>query len=403
MASVSRLDISTLNIMIRRQFNEQYVESVMKVAVLADGDPRRITENSGTPFHMLESLGEQFREIVVPEPNIRSIHKRIERAVKKYSRDFIRLDWFHGSARLAAASILKQLDTVKPDVVIVIMNSPLCAVLCDYYPTIHVSDATFELLKDYYSSFSTMSAINKSLGNVIEKKAITKSRACLYSSEWAANSAISHYGADASSVHFIPWGCNNAPLLSRSTDRGSRGECQLLYIGMDWTRKGGDLAVRTVNALVARGIPAHLHIVGSAPFEVGTKASMTYHGVLSKADAKDGAILTSLFATSSFLLLPTRQDCTPMVFAEANSYGIPVITCDTGGISSIVKAGENGFLLPETASEADYADLIASTWSQTTSYDALRKSSYEYYLNVLNWGTWAQSAAKVIREIAEVA
>jgi glycosyltransferase involved in cell wall biosynthesis len=373
----------------------------MKVAVLADGDPRRITENSGTPFHMLDALTHQFEDIIVPEPNMRSIHKRIERAVKKHSRDFIRLDWFYGSARLAAASILKRLDTVKPDVVMVIMNSPLCAVLCDYYATIHVSDATFELLKNYYSSFSAMSAINKSLGNAIEKKAITKSKACLYSSEWAANSAISHYGAAASSVHFIPWGCNNAPLISRSTDRERRGECQLLYIGMDWTRKGGDLAVRTVNALVDKGIPAHLHIVGSAPFEVGTKTTITYHGVLSKSDTKDSAILTSLFAGSSFLLLPTRQDCTPMVFAEANSYGVPVITCDTGGISSIVKTGENGFLLPESANEADYADLIASTWSQTTSYEALRKSSYEYYLNVLNWGSWAESAAKVIREIAE--
>jgi glycosyltransferase involved in cell wall biosynthesis len=374
----------------------------MKVAVLADGDPRRITENSGTPFHMLEALRYHFPDLITPESNNRSINKRIERAVKKYSNDFIRLDWFHGSARLSSASILKELRSEKPDIVIVIMNSPLCAVLCDHFDTIHISDATFALLQDYYSSFATMNSMNKSLGNAIEKKAITKSKSCLFSSQWAADSAVDHYGAEVSSVHFIPWGCNNDLLRFENTDYGARDECKLLYIGMDWKRKGGELAVQTVNALIGKGISAHLHIVGSAPLELGKHAAITYHGVLSKSDPRDQEILNSLFLTSSFLLLPTRQDCTPMVFAEANCYGMPVISSDTGGISSIVKSGENGFLLSDAAGANDYAELIDSIWRSNAAYKALRKSSYEYYLKVLNWRTWAACAAKVIRQTAEV-
>ncbi|MGR6005332.1 glycosyltransferase [Bacillus paranthracis] len=36
-----------------------------------------------------------------------------------------------------------------------------------------------------------------------------------------------------------------------------------------------------------------------------------------------------------------------MVFAEANSMGVPVVSFDSGGISEAVSHGETGFLAPE--------------------------------------------------------
>ena len=69
--------------------------------------------------------------------------------------------------------------------------------------------------------------------------------------------------------------------------------------------------------------------------------------------------LNILFNTH-LLFVPTRADCTPIVFCEANAFGIPVITTDTGGVSSIIKNGENGFAFPLDATPDEYANTIQS-------------------------------------------
>ena len=122
-----------------------------------------------------------------------------------------------------------------------------------------------------------------------------------------------------------------------------------------------------------------------------------YHGVLSKANEAQRAELREIMLRSAFLFLPTRQDCTPMVFSEGNAFGMPGITTDTGGVSSVVVEGVNGHLLPLTAGPKEYADLIEAAWVDQGKYIALRKSSRRQYEQVLNWKTWARQSATLIR------
>jgi glycosyltransferase involved in cell wall biosynthesis len=39
----------------------------------------------------------------------------------------------------------------------------------------------------------------------------------------------------------------------------------LLFVGRDWSRKGGDIAFKTLISLCERGVDAELVIVGSTP------------------------------------------------------------------------------------------------------------------------------------------
>ena len=64
---------------------------------------------------------------------------------------------------------------------------------------------------------------------------------------------------------------------------------------------------------------------------------------------KDRSRLTDLLMDSALLLVPTRADCSPIAFCEANGFGLPAVSTDTGGVSSLVRDGENGLLLPLTA------------------------------------------------------
>lgn len=78
----------------------------------------------------------------------------------------------------------------------------------------------------------------------------------------------------------------------------------------------------------------------------------------------------------------------PMVLAEANAFGLPVITTQTGGIPSIVREGENGFMLPLSARGSDYAKVIAEVYQDEQRYIELVISSRVAFEQRLNWDAW---------------
>jgi glycosyltransferase involved in cell wall biosynthesis len=374
-----------------------------KVCVVASDDPSNIKLWSGTPYHMVQALAGEFENLVVIKKPYseffiaaRSLFGRV---ASKLSLKNIWFEYIPGVAWWGARSTVKQIREINPDVVVVIAYCPLSGVLSKYFPTIHISDATFCLMDGYYESFTRLPAVCKANGEALERTAVTASKLSLLSSAWAADSAISHYGGTADQVHFIPWGCNflTDPNEGEAIDLFDSKTCHLLFIGMDWERKGGSLAVATVEVLRARGFDAKLHVVGTAPADAVSSEGIEYHGVLSKANEAQRTELREIMLRSAFLFLPTRQDCTPMVFSEGNAFGMPGITTDTGGVSSVVVEGVNGHLLPLTAGPKEYADLIEAAWVDQGKYIALRKSSRRQYEQVLNWKTWARQSATLIR------
>ncbi|GAC1568569.1 MAG: hypothetical protein NVS3B14_18240 [Ktedonobacteraceae bacterium] len=102
---------------------------------------------------------------------------------------------------------------------------------------------------------------------------------------------------------------------------------------------------------------------------------------------------------SDFLLLPTRGDCTPIVFCEANAFGVPVITTSTGGVPGVIKDGENGFMLPLSARGAEYAEVIAKIYQDDQRYSELVKSSRAAFDDRLNWDAWGTTMNKLLDEM----
>ena len=374
-----------------------------RVCIVALDDPTNIRLWSGTPYHILHALAGEFGDmVVIRKPYSQlfvSARSWFSRIVSKLGINNVWFEYLPGVAWWGARSTIRQIRQAKPDVVVVIAYCPLSGVLSRYFPTVHISDATFDLMCGYYESFTRLPALCKRTGESLERTAINASKLSLLSSQWAATSAVSHYGGPVDRVHFIPWGCNfeTDPNEGGRIDRFDPDVCHLLFIGMDWERKGGELAVATTELLRAKGVDACLHVVGVAPAGAVSSDGVRYHGVLSKADEQHRLELREVMQMCALLFLPTRQDCTPMVFSEGNSFGMPGISTDTGGVSSVITEGVNGHLLPLAAGPEQYADLIALIWSDRDKFVALRKSSRLQYERVLNWKTWASQSAALIR------
>ncbi len=127
---------------------------------------------------------------------------------------------------------------------------------------------------------------------------------------------------------------------------------------------------------------------------------MTVIPFIDKHDEKQRRRLGELYSLSDFLLLPTRAECFGIVFCEANAFGLPVITTDTGGVSGAVCNGENGFMLPLSAGASEYARLISEVWRDRAAYSSLAHSSRAAFEQRLNWDAWGTQVSKLLAEIS---
>jgi glycosyltransferase involved in cell wall biosynthesis len=188
------------------------------------------------------------------------------------------------------------------------------------------------------------------------------------------------------------------PARSEVLPKSVDGVCRLLFIGRDWRRKGGDVAVDTVRWLRAMGIPCELTIVGSkAPASAADVAPRVYAN-LDKRRRRHRRTLRRLLSESHFLLLPTRAECFGVVCCEANAFALPVLATDVGGVP--VEEGRNGCRLPLTAGGWDFAVRIGRVLSDPGRYGELAATARETYEKRLSWGAWAEVMESVLREAA---
>jgi glycosyltransferase involved in cell wall biosynthesis len=267
-------------------------------------------------------------------------------------------------------------------------------------PIIYLADATFANVVDYYPACRNLLNISKRHGCLLERQSIEKSSLVLYPSEWAAQSAMSDFRAASSKIHVIPFGANldTAPPAGMVLNKQRSEVCRLLFLGVEWIRKGGDLAFQTFLELKKRGIKSKLTVCGCTPPAGISDPDLIVTGFLNKNVAQERERIESLLLNSDFLILPTRAECTPIVFCEASAFGLPSVATDTGGVRGVVRDGVNGFLLPITAGPAEYASTIMQVFQDESSYRALVRSARAEYESRLNWDAWGTAVSDIIQK-----
>jgi glycosyltransferase involved in cell wall biosynthesis len=176
-----------------------------------------------------------------------------------------------------------------------------------------------------------------------------------------------------------------------------RDVCRLLFLGVDWARKGGDVALQVADLLNRRGIRTELHVAGCEPPMV-PPPFVTCHGFISKSTEQGRNRLDQLMADSHFLILPSRAECFGVVFAEASSFGLPSLATRVGGIPAAVRDGRNGQTFALDASPDEYSNYIETLLVTPERYRALALSSFEEYRTRLNWTSAANRVMALIEE-----
>jgi glycosyltransferase involved in cell wall biosynthesis len=379
----------------------------VEVAYLFEKDAASPDAQSGRPASILREFQRAGYKVhpCFPLPVTTGLAERIEQCLARLTKK----RYFKGRsqrqlrqmARLAEA----RLRQVRCDFIFCPGTLPL-AYLHTNQPVVFSSDCTIRSMVDYYPEFSRLSSLQLRACEQAERAALRKSRLMIYASEWAARSAMTHYGAPPDRVAAIPSGANlGADNRRHDVDRfiacRPLHHVELLFIGKDWARKGGALCFESVRLLNQSGLRTTLHVVGCRPVIPGDlQPHVRIHGVLKPSVPEQRAALEALFRRAHFLFVPSRAEAYGMVFCEANAFGAPCITTATGGIPTIVREGINGIALPLQAGPAEYADAIRQL-AHPDRYPALANRSFTAFEQRLNWGSWMREFGRRVQTVLE--
>lgn len=305
-----------------------------------------------------------------------------------------------------SAQVLPKLAKFNSNVVLCPENSIPISYLDCKQPVVLWTDAPLCASIDFYPWLSNLAKETRDRLYAMEKLALERCQLLIFLSDWAAQTAIETYGIDPAKVAVVPWGANletnrDFEDINNIVEAKNNECCKLLFIGVDWIRKGGDIAFKIAEELNSRGIETELTVVGCEP-EPEAEVLPNYVkklGFIPKYTREGLKKINKLFAESHFLVLPSRADFSPHVFCEANSFGLPCIGTQVGGISTLIKHDLNGKTFSLNASITEYCTYIASLMNNYKDYKQLSRSSFNEYQTRLNWSVAGQTAKKLIQEV----
>lgn len=378
----------------------------MKIAFVSLLNSRNIHAWSGTPYYMVSALKDKGHEVTEIGPLYAPCSKLLNlgnKILTKLTGKYYDYNRSPFVAKSFAKQVQRCLKNESFDLILCPSSIP-CAYLETTIPIISWEDATFAGMVGYYlGGWQKLSNLALKQGNALQQKALTNSTLSLFSSDWAANSALQNYKVDARKVKVIAFGANitETPTQSRVEEaikNRSKTTCHLLFIGVDWYRKGGDLVIQTANILQEKGIKVIVDVVGCEPSSE-LPDFVRRHGFVSKSNASGKEFIQELLFNAHFLFVPSLAECYGLVFAEASAYGVPSLTRATGGIPTAVKNGVNGYAFPFDVKPQTYADYIAQEFSNVDNYIALALSARQEFEKRLNWDSAINCFEALVSEI----
>ncbi|MDQ6901826.1 MAG: glycosyltransferase family 4 protein [Bacteroidota bacterium] len=370
-----------------------------KIAYYSINDPLDKRSWSGITYYLGKSLEKNVGDVYFLGPvKIPWILDKFFRGIQKFTRLIFKTEWIPKYSFLKnsyAAFILKRkMKGQHYDFLFAPAAAPELACLKTKLPIVYFNDATFKAYSETYEKeFNNINKFSKWEGNKLESIALKKSSLVILTSQWAASSAVSDYKTPGNKIEVISMGANIdfVPDKYKIFDKLTNKNLTLLFLAVDWERKGGSIAFATLINLHALGIEAKLIVCGVKPPEEFKHSHMDVIPFLNKNKRDDYERFVKLLSEVHFLLVPTRADCSLLVNAEANAYGIPTISTNIGGVADVVKNGINGFCLPFTAAGSDYASIILNIFTDKEKYKNLIETSRQRFDEVLNWDSFASN------------
>jgi alpha-maltose-1-phosphate synthase len=203
-------------------------------------------------------------------------------------------------------------------------------------------------------------------------------------SRYLREAFISKYGVPSERVAVIGGGINLDQLPTVDSNK-SYDTQEVLFIGVDFARKGGEFLLRAFPAVRERHPRAVLHIVG--PRKPATQVDtpgVTYHGFLSKQDANQAKTLEGLFRRASLFVMPSLYEPYGIAPLEAMSFGVPCVVSNGWALPEMVTPGVTGELV-QPASVDSLVETLSRLLSSPDKLRAMGQAGRSYVQQEYSW------------------
>ncbi|GET37679.1 hypothetical protein [Microseira wollei] len=225
----------------------------LRFRFLSGHDYLDINAWSGTIYYMYKATERNLQVVGLGKPPKKySLGQKIlNKLCQKKESVKIGYPRYIAECKELASILQKQLLETRCDVIFAPVAKREVALVKTNIPIVYCSDVTCSLyLKDYKIELEPEQIEWEEREEAL---AISKASKLVYLSRWAANSATSDYQAELDKIKIIPFGANidECQLANEVLSKKQNQVCRLLFVGKDWERKGGNLAVETLITQVA--------------------------------------------------------------------------------------------------------------------------------------------------------
>lgn len=229
-----------------------------------------------------------------------------------------------------------------------------------------------------------------------EQQALQLASAVIVTSAATAAVLTSDFGIASSKITVA------RPGTRKHTFAPCRGDPpRLLTVATLTRRKGHDVLIAALSRLTR--LPWQARFVGGDRFDPDWAQLLRNQVSVQQLDDRiqiTGSIddLASEYAAADVFVLPSRFEGYGMVFAEALSFGLPVVAARAGAVPDVVPASA-GVLVPADNADA-LAEALQDVLSNPQHFRALQQGARAAAADLPDWHDTAASVLQVIQSVA---
>ncbi len=379
----------------------------MKIAFITYYPKKELKPHHAVWFYILKSLEELGHEVIVIDDLKTGLHKLY--SLKSKILRMLGYNHFNLMDKRVTKSIARivtsRLNKIDGLDLIFAPGTIEIAYLKTKIPIYVWTDTPFVGLVDYYESYKNLSSKFVLNGIEFDKTAHQIAKKVIYPSDWAKELAINEYQLNEDKFEIInfPATIDNHIDFNRFgqiVDNRIDQKLKLLFVGIEWERKGGEYIIAVLNRLKEMNYDFQLDIAGISPdIPANLKENVFLHGFLNKNNPKEFQKLCSLYEEATFLFIPSLAETYGLVFAEASAYGLPSISSKTGGIPSVIIDNKNGFTFEFEELVEKTIETIVYYKSKPMEYKALAERTIVEYKERLNWDKAKAKLEQILKNI----
>jgi glycosyltransferase involved in cell wall biosynthesis len=187
---------------------------------------------------------------------------------------------------------------------------------------------------------------------------------------------IERYSCAPSRVACVYAGGNVRPAPAQPGEGDRELSRNVLFVGVDWERKGGPLLALAFREVSRVHPDARLTVVGCSP-----ALDLPNCEVVGRVPPER---LSEFFQRATVFCLPTRLEPFGIVFLEAFAHKLPVVATNIGAIPEFVSDGKNGYLV-EYDQPTALADRLIELLGNPERCRQFGEAGYRVVAEKYNW------------------